>query len=129
MSNTELVSRFFQEGYENRNYAWVMTCLAEDYLDHSPAGARGNAQAVGILKLVAEQFSQPSVRILHIFADHDMVAARIAFEGTHTGEWMGIPATGKRICFEALEHFRVEGGRIVESWGCWPDKAIEDMLR
>ena len=42
---------------------------------------------------------------------------------------MDIPATGKRLRFEALEHFRVEDGRIAESWGYWPDKEIEEKLR
>ncbi len=41
---------------------------------------------------------------------------------------MGVPATGKRIIFEALENFRIEKGKIVESWGYWPDKDIEQKL-
>ena len=129
MTNVQIVARFFQEGYENKNYELVRSYLSEDYMDHSPAGARGSAQAVEILKIVASQLSGLSVKMLDVFADGDRVAARVRFEGVHTGAMMGIPATGKRISFEALEHFRVEGGRIVESWGCWPDKAIEDMLR
>ena len=42
MTNTEIVSAFFQEGYERQNYDVVMNLVAEDYVDHSPAGARGN---------------------------------------------------------------------------------------
>ena len=42
---------------------------------------------------------------------------------------MGIPATGKRISFEALEHFRLADGKITESWGYWPDREIEEKLR
>ncbi|MGN1126554.1 MAG: ester cyclase [Ruminococcus sp.] len=41
---------------------------------------------------------------------------------------MGIPATGKHISFEALENFKVEKGKITESWGYWPDKEIEQKL-
>ncbi len=40
-----------------------------------------------------------------------------------------IPVTGKRISFVALENFKVADGKIVESWGYWPDKEIEDKLR
>ena len=96
MTNTEIVNRFFKEGYENKNYAEVIDLGAEDYIDHSPAGASSNAQAV---------------------------------DGVHSGERMGIPATGKRISFEALENFKVVNGKIVESWGYWPDKEIEEKLR
>ena len=106
-----------------------MSYLSDDYLDHSPAGARGNVQTVEILKIVASQFSGLSVKVLDIFADKDMVAARVLFDGIHAGVCMGIPATGKRIRFEALEHFQVADGKIVESWGYWPDQEIEEKLR
>ena len=129
MTNAGIVRRFFREGYENKNYAAVMDCLAEDNVDHSPAGARGNAHAVAILRLVEGQLSEVWVQVLDLFSEGDMVAARVAFEGIHTGCCMVIPATGRRLRFEALEHFRVEGGRIVESWGYWPDKEIEAKLR
>nr|WP_316620441.1 ester cyclase [uncultured Ruminococcus sp.] len=129
MTNTEIVNRFFKEGYENKNYAEVIDLVAEDYIDHSPAGARSNAQAVEILKIVAGMFSDLSIKMLDIFAENDLVATRVLYDGVHSGECMGIPATGKRISFEALENFKVVNGKIVESWGYWPDKEIEEKLR
>lgn len=53
MTPKETVIRFFQEGYTNRNFDFVMECVAENYINHSPAGAKSNADAVGILKAVA----------------------------------------------------------------------------
>lgn len=129
MTNTEIVNSFFKEGYENKNYAEVIDLVAEDYIDHSPAGARSNAQAVEILKIVAGMFSDLSIKMLDIFAENDLVATRVLYDGVHSGECMGIPATGKRISFEALENFKVVNGKIVESWGYWPDKEIEEKLR
>lgn len=46
MTNIEIVYQFFKDGYENKNYDAVMSYLSENYIDHSPAGARGNSQAV-----------------------------------------------------------------------------------
>lgn len=128
MTAKELVTRFFIEGYTNKNYDVIMECLAEDYYDHSPASARSNADAVGILKIVEGQFSELKVEMLDIFAEDGMVATRVLYDGIHTGECMGVPATGKRITFEALENFKVENGKITESWGYWPDKEIEQKL-
>lgn len=51
-----------------------------------------------------------------------MVATRVLYDGIHT-------ATGKHITFEALENFKVENGKITESWGYWPDKEIEEKLK
>ena len=129
MTNAEIVYRFFKDGYERQDYESVMTYLADNYVDHSPAGARGNAQTVEILKIVAAQFSELSVQMLDIFAENHMVATRVLYQGIHSGVCMGIAATGKKISFEALENFKVVDGKIVESWGYWPDKEIEEKLR
>lgn len=58
-----------------------------------------------------------------------MVATRVLYDGIHIGTCMGVPATGKHITFEALENFKVENGKITESWGYWPDKEIEQKLK
>lgn len=129
MEDKELVSRFFVEGYEKKNFDFIMECLAENYLDHSPAGARSNRDAVGILKAVSGTFGDMRVSMEDIFSENGMVGTRVRYEGVHIGEWMGIAATGRPVAFEALENFRVADGKIVESWGYWPDKEIEHLLR
>lgn len=129
MTPKELVVKFFEEGYTYGNYDFVMEYVADDYIDNSPANARSNADTVGILKIVANQFSDFRARVLDVFAEGDKVAVRVEFTGVHTGECMGVAPTGRRISFEALEIFKVKEGKIVESWGYWPDKEIEEKLR
>lgn len=129
MTNKELVSAFFMEGYQKKNYDFVLSCVSENYIDHSPAGARSNRDAVAILQAVAKMFGELKIELLDVFAEREMVATRVRFDAVHIGECMGIPATGRHISFEALENFRMDHGKIVESWGYWPDKAIEQMLR
>lgn len=129
LSPKDIVVKFFEDGYTNRNYDFVMNCMAENYIDHSPAAARSNADAVGILKIVADQFSNLTVKMLDVFVEGGMVATRVLYDGIHSGTCMGVPATGKHITFEALENFKVEKGKITESWGYWPDKEIEQKLK
>ncbi len=129
MNEKELVKKFFIEGYCSKNFDVVMELLASGYIDHSPAGARRNADAVIILKIVAKMFDVHSITFLDLICEDNLVATRIQYDATHIGECMGIPATGKRIVFEALENFKIDGGKIVESWGYWPDKGIEELLR
>ena len=128
MNNKDVVVNFFTEGYAKHNYEYIMECVADNYIDHSPAGARSNADAVNILKIVEGQFTDLKIEVLDVFAEGNMVATRILYDGIHSGTCMGIAATGKRICFEALENFKVVDGKIVESWGYWPDKEIEQKL-
>ena len=128
MTDKQIVTSFFIEGYINKNFDFVMQCMADDYIDNSPAGARSNQDAVNILKIVADMFGDLKVDVVDVFAENGMVATRVRYDGIHIGECMGIPATNKHIVFEALENFKVENGKIVESWGYWPDKQIEEML-
>ena len=127
--NAELVTSFFKDGYEYKNYDKVMTYMIEDYYDHSPASARSNKDAVNILKIVETFFSNVTIEILDLTCEKDMVATRILFRVVHTGEYNGIPPTGKTITYEALENFKVVNGKIVESWGYWPDKQIEEKIK
>ena len=120
MNDKELVVRFFMEGYQNKNYDFILKCLSENYIDHSPAGARSNLEAVNILVAVSKMFGDMRVSIEDVFSENGMVATRIRYKAVHTGECMGI---------EALENFKVADGKIVESWGYWPDKEIEVMLK
>lgn len=127
--NKQLVKDFFIEAYENMNYDFMLHSFNTDYIDHSPANARSNMDAIGILKIVHEMFSDLKVNVLDLIAERDIVAARVEFEGTHMGICLGVPATGKRITWEVLENFRIEDGKIVETWGYWPDEQMRQMLQ
>lgn len=128
MTNKDIVKGFFIEAYQNQNYDFIMQYFSDNYYDHSPANARSNADAVGIIKIVHTMFSDLNLTILDLIEENDMVAARIQFEGTHIGECLGIPATGKRIAWEALENFKVVDGKVIESWGYWPDLQMKELL-
>jgi predicted ester cyclase len=49
-------------------------------------------------------------------AEGPWVATRVTFRGTHTGEFAGIPATGKRVEYAGTAMDRLENGKVVEMW-------------
>jgi predicted ester cyclase len=51
-----------------------------------------------------------------LMAEGDKVVARWRSRATHRGEYMGIPPTGKEVEFTGISVYRIEGGRIAESW-------------
>jgi steroid delta-isomerase-like uncharacterized protein len=57
------------------------------------------------------------VEPLAVVADGDRVARHAVFTATHTGEFFGVPASGRRVSIPSLEIWRVADGRIVEHWG------------
>jgi steroid delta-isomerase-like uncharacterized protein len=63
-------------------------------------------------------FPDLEAEIEDIFASGDRVAVRLRMRGTHRGEFMGIPATGRAVSYVSHEFYRVEDGLIAEEWIC-----------
>jgi predicted ester cyclase len=55
--------------------------------------------------------------IQELIAEGDKVVARVIMTGTHTGDFYGIPATGRRVEFTGIYIVRIADGKIVEHWG------------
>ena len=128
MTNKELIIGFFMEGYVHHNYDFLMEHMTANYFDNSPCAARTNLECVNVLKSTEQIFPDMQVDILDLIEEHERIAVQARFTGTHSAELCGVPATGKKISFEALEIFRVKNGKIVESWGYWPDMQILELL-
>jgi predicted ester cyclase len=63
-----------------------------------------------------EAFPDLRLTVEDIFCEGDMVAARVAFRGTHRGEFQGIPPTGKEVAFSSIEIDRMVDGKVAEHW-------------
>ena len=61
---------------------------------------------------------RPSAHIDNIVAAQDKVAVRLRFRGTHCGEFLGIPATGRTIGYVSHEFYRIADRLIAEEWIC-----------
>ena len=57
-----------------------------------------------------------------LIAEGNKVVARWRSHATHQGEYMGIPPSGKEVEFTGISVYRIEAGKIAESWN------VEDQL-
>jgi steroid delta-isomerase-like uncharacterized protein len=62
-------------------------------------------------------FPDLRVEINDLIAEGDKVVARNTVTGTHRGEFMGIPPTGRRVAYDEIFVVRFADGRIAETWG------------
>ena len=69
-------------------------------------------------EMMRQAFPDLQAHIEDIFAAQDKVAVRLQFRGTHSGEFLGIPATGRSITYVSHEFYRIAGGLIAEEWIC-----------
>jgi predicted ester cyclase len=115
----EIVRRFIDEYQTGADESAFAELLHPDVVDHSrPPGIAPGAEGV------RQQFDGfraglPDFRatVLHQVAEDDLVITHKAFHGTHTGELMGIPPTGREVEILVMDVVRVADGRIVEHWG------------
>ena len=69
-------------------------------------------------EMMKHAFPDLQAHIEDIFAAQDKVAVRLRFRGTHCGEFLGIPATGRTIEYVSYEFYRIADGLIAEEWIC-----------
>ena len=113
------IVRQYQEIYNANQLDRLTEVLSEDLLTPNimpgiPAGLEG-AKIAHLIMLAG--FPDYETIIEDMIAEQDKVAARIKMTGTHTGEFMGIAATGKRITFTGMYMVRIANRKIVEHWG------------
>ena len=100
------------------NYGLLDELLVPEFVDHSPVG--GVAPTREGLKSSAKALRTafPDIRytIEDSIAYGDQIVHRLSATGTMTGEFMGVPPTGKRATIRVMDFVRYEDGRIAEHW-------------
>ncbi len=81
-----------------------------------------------VLPAFRTAFPDLHVTAEEIIADEDKVAYRNTWTGTHTGEFMGIAATGKRVTFTETHLDQIANGKIVRHGGDWDQMGMMQQL-
>jgi steroid delta-isomerase-like uncharacterized protein len=117
--DNEAIIRRWIEAYNDRDRQAEADLLAPNYVAHVP-GAPGPLVGLEAWTQFSGSFAQafPDIRLTveDIFSAGEMVAARVAFHGTHQGEFQGMPPTGKEVAFSSIEVNRVVDGKVEEHW-------------
>ena len=69
-------------------------------------------------EMMKHAFPDLQAHIEDIVAAQDKVAVRLRLRGTHSGEFLGIPATGRAVEYVSHEFYRITDGLIAEEWIC-----------
>ena len=116
--NKALVRRYFEEIWNKHNLEAIEEFYAPEYVNHdAPPGVPGDIE--GLKALIGAYLNAfPDIKVTTdlLLADGDKVVVRNSGTGTHSGQLMEIPATGKQIETKAMGIFGISGGKIVESW-------------
>jgi|SRR5215212_1030652 len=128
--NKALVCRLVEEAQSKGNLGVVDEILADDFIDHTPfPGVPPTRDGVKMLfGYLRTAFPDLRVNVHEQIADHEKVVTRKSFEGTHRGEFMGVPGTGRTVSFEVIDILTVFSGRIVEHRVMFDRMGIQEQL-
>lgn len=99
--------------------------VADDFVEHQggpgfPATKEGT---LDFFRALVTAFPDLRMTVEDLIANGDKTVARVAVTGTHEGEFMGVPATGRRVDVQLIDIMRFDhAGLVGEHWG------VGDML-
>jgi predicted ester cyclase len=128
--NKEIYQRFVEQVLNAGDYEVALRLLDPVVVSHSPLPEQQPGAAGFIASLTAMREAFPDLHALatHFVAEGDYVAARFQVSATHSGDFFGIRATGRKIHYEEQAVVRFAGGRIVEHWAVADGLSILQQL-
>ncbi len=130
--NKAVVRRFVEEVQSQHRLELVDELFDSDYIDHAvPVGTpptQGTEYFKQFYTMILRAVPDTQVTFHDQIAEGDKVTTRKTLRGTHRGEFMGTPPTGKEIELLIIDIFRVTGGKLAEHWGAWDRLSLLEQL-
>jgi steroid delta-isomerase-like uncharacterized protein len=131
-TNKTLSRRFLEEVFNNGKLNVLDEIIAKDHVSTGPGtlpglptGPEGQKQLVTVYR---NAFPDVHFTIDEQIAEGDKVVTRWTGRGTHKGELLGIPATGKSSTVTGIAVDRIVNGKIAESWGIFDQFGMMQQL-
>jgi steroid delta-isomerase-like uncharacterized protein len=117
--NKAITRRFLEEIFAGGNLELVNEIFAPNFVLHDPSVPQQVRGPEGIRQYIAmyrAAYPDTHFTIEDQIAEGDKVVTRWTGQGTHQGELMGVPPTGRRVTVAGIEVDRIAGGKIEETW-------------
>lgn len=115
-ANKRLIERwiaFAEAGFRGEFAAFI----SDDYVGHLGDRDMNRDELERLERAFAAAFPDTHHTIEDLLAVDDRVVARLTMRGTHRGEFHGIAPTGREVTFTAIVIYRIDAGKVAESWG------------
>ena len=129
--NKALVRQLVEEVLNGGNMSWADEIIAPNFVEHEelpPEIPPGREAPKLMFTMLRNAFPNFKATIEHLIAEGDKVVLHMTWAGTHKGEFMGIPPTGKSISIGVIDILRIAEGQFVEHWGVMDQMAMMQQL-
>lgn len=115
MNNIDIVKGFYDEVINNKNLDAIGNYLSEDFIHNGESrGLDGQKQ------IIQENFFNafPDIKVNCEFfvCENDLVTVHNVWSGTHSGNFLGVAATGKTVHWQANAILKIRENKITEAW-------------
>ena len=113
-----------------KDMAAMESLIADDFVDNDamPGMAPGRQGMIDMMGMFVGAFPDLNVVVDHWVAEGDLVAGVMTTEGTQTGEFTGMPASGKKFSIREMHMVRVANGKMAEHWGLANELSMMQQL-
>jgi predicted ester cyclase len=120
--------RVLEEIFPANDEAALREVISDQFINHeAPEGTPpGLGGITTFMHLLDQAFSEQRWEIHDVIAEDDKVVLRCTHSGVHTGDFFGLPATGRRFAYHQMHIVRVVDGKGVEHWAVRDDA---DLMR
>jgi len=118
--NKALILRFY-DLFKRKGVDAGYELFAPEYILHSPTGDMSREQVKQFDTMLVPAFPDAICTINDMVAEGDKVAFRVTWRGTQKGDFMGIPATGKKLEITNTTIVKLAGGKWSECWATVDD--------
>jgi len=127
-SNKETIRRWIEEGWNRGNVDIADDLYWPDFTAEPMMEGEAQLRGVEAVKehVLGMRAAFPDLRftVEYLVAEGEAVVGAFRIEGTHQGALLGVPATGKRVSFQAIDIWHFREGKIAER-----PLAVADFLR
>lgn len=128
--NKFVYRRWFTDVVATGNLALADELLTDDYRLHfpglpQPLDRDGHKQ---LLTMFRTGFPDWEESVDDIVAEDDKVVVRVTGRGTHSGEFQGVPATGRQVVATGIGIGRIADGHIAEAWAAYDALGLLQQL-
>lgn len=113
-ANKQIAAEFYEEVINKRNVDAICEFITDDFIHNGEKrGIDGQRKAV---EMFLNAFSELVNTIELSLSDGDLVCVHEFWKGTHTGEFMGVKATGKNVNWTSTAILKIRDGKICRAW-------------
>lgn len=115
--NKSLIRRYYDDVLNEGNIDLLEELAVDQYVEHDPLPGQGTG-IDGLrarVELLRSAF-HPQFTVEDMIAEGDKVVVRWTNHGTHVGEFLGMPPTGKSFTIAGIDIHGLRNGKMTEHW-------------